>query len=48
MSDAYREWYRILKKGGLLLNFDGNYGRRMKKKRSSFLKSMPTRTCGRI
>ena len=26
MSDAYREWYRILKRGGLLLNFDGNYG----------------------
>lgn len=24
---AYREWYRVLKKGGLLLNFDGNYGR---------------------
>lgn len=22
---AYKEWYRILKKGGLLLNFDANY-----------------------
>lgn len=23
---AYKEWYRVLKKGGVLLNFDGNYG----------------------
>lgn len=23
---AYREWFRVLKKGGILLNFDGNYG----------------------
>lgn len=23
---AYREWFRVLKKGGVLLNFDGNYG----------------------
>lgn len=24
---AYKEWYRVLKKGGVLLNFDGNYGK---------------------
>ena len=23
---AYREWYRVLKKGGTLINFDANYG----------------------
>lgn len=23
---AYREWYRVLKKGGVILNFDANYG----------------------
>lgn len=23
---AYEEWYRVLKKGGILLNFDANYG----------------------
>ena len=23
---AYREWFRVLKKGGILLNFDANYG----------------------
>lgn len=25
-QEAYREWNRVLKKGGILLNFDGNYG----------------------
>lgn len=25
-QNAYREWYRVLKEGGVLLNFDGNYG----------------------
>lgn len=24
---AYREWHRVLKKGGILLNFDSDYGR---------------------
>ncbi|MCD8110205.1 MAG: class I SAM-dependent methyltransferase [Clostridiales bacterium] len=24
---AYGEWFRVLKQGGLLLNFDGNYGK---------------------
>lgn len=24
---AYREWFRVLKKDGVLLNFDGNYGK---------------------
>ena len=23
---AYKDWYRVLKKGGVLLNFDANYG----------------------
>jgi len=23
---AYKEWYRVLKRGGVLLNFDSNYG----------------------
>ena len=23
---AYREWHRVLKRGGILLNFDANYG----------------------
>ena len=26
MGEAYREWARILKKSGILLNFDANYG----------------------
>ena len=26
VSHAYREWIRVLKKGGVLLNFDANYG----------------------
>ena len=25
-AQAYREWFRVLKKGGILLNFDANYG----------------------
>ena len=25
-ESAYREWMRVLKKGGVLLNFDANYG----------------------
>ena len=25
--EAYREWHRILKPGGILLNFDGDYGK---------------------
>ena len=25
--DAYREWFRVLKKGGVLLNFDAEYAR---------------------
>ena len=25
-QDAYGEWYRVLKKGGILLNFDADYG----------------------
>lgn len=25
-AEAYREWLRVLKKGGILLNFDANYG----------------------
>jgi SAM-dependent methyltransferase len=25
--DAYREWYRVLKKGGILLNFDAEYAK---------------------
>lgn len=25
-AQAYREWLRVLKKGGILLNFDANYG----------------------
>ncbi len=24
---AYRDWYRVLKQDGILLNFDGNYGK---------------------
>lgn len=24
---AYAEWYRVLKKGGILINFDANYGK---------------------
>lgn len=26
VKSAYREWVRVLKKGGMLLNFDANYG----------------------
>lgn len=26
VSQAYKEWTRVLKKGGMLLNFDANYG----------------------
>ena len=26
-QEAYREWQRVLKAGGVLLNFDGNYGK---------------------
>lgn len=26
VKSAYREWVRVLKKGGILLNFDANYG----------------------
>lgn len=26
-AEAYREWKRVLKRGGILLNFDGNYGK---------------------
>jgi len=26
VMQAYREWYRVLKKGGMLLNFDSDYG----------------------
>ena len=26
VNHAYREWVRVLKKGGILLNFDANYG----------------------
>ena len=26
-ENAYAEWFRVLKKGGIMLNFDGNYGR---------------------
>lgn len=25
-EQAYRQWYRVLKKGGILLNFDADYG----------------------
>ena len=27
VSHAYKEWIRVLKKGGVLLNFDANYGK---------------------
>lgn len=27
VGHAYREWYRVLKKGGVLINFDANYGK---------------------
>ena len=30
---AYKEWYRILKKGGLLLNFDANYADNIRNQR---------------
>ena len=26
VEQAYREWFRVLKPGGVLLNFDANYG----------------------
>ena len=26
VKSAYREWVRVLKKGGIFLNFDANYG----------------------
>ena len=26
MKEAYEEWGRVLKEGGILLNFDANYG----------------------
>lgn len=26
-GNAYMEWYRVLKPGGIMLNFDGNYGK---------------------
>ena len=29
---AYRDWYRVLKKGGVLLNFDANYGLALRRK----------------
>ncbi|MFR4337032.1 MAG: hypothetical protein ACLT33_02190 [Lachnospira pectinoschiza] len=25
MDKAYKEWHRVLKKGGVLLNYDANY-----------------------
>ncbi|MBB5143692.1 class I SAM-dependent methyltransferase [Desulfovibrio intestinalis] len=25
-AEAYKEWYRVLRSGGILLNFDANYG----------------------
>lgn len=28
---AYSEWYRVLRPGGLLLNFDANYGEQLRK-----------------
>lgn len=38
---AYKEWYRILKKGGLLLNFDANYADniRNQKQQDSYISS---------
>ena len=27
IQKAYKEWHRVLKKGGLLLNYDANYAR---------------------
>ena len=29
---AYKDWYRVLKKGGVLLNFDANYGLALQRK----------------
>ena len=29
---AYKDWYRVLKKGGVLLNFDANYGSALRRK----------------
>jgi SAM-dependent methyltransferase len=31
---AYHEWYRVLKKGGILLNYDANYGSAVKNSKS--------------
>lgn len=33
---AYKEWYRVLKKGGIMLNFDANYGEGIRKSERQF------------
>ena len=38
---AYKEWFRVLKKGGVLLNFDANYGRSVDKNAADTDKNRP-------
>ena len=40
---AYKEWYRVLRKEGMLLNFDACYGKNIKNERKN--KDIPLKNC---
>lgn len=38
---AYQEWFRVLKKGGILINFDANYSGALKSKKIAYSNTVP-------